>query len=45
MNAAFERPDAEVSDRRNPNVGAGLPKAFVIANTLFQAGALKAARR
>jgi hypothetical protein len=45
MNAAFELPPTEVSDRTNPNVGLGSPKVVAITEKLLETEARKAARR
>jgi len=45
MNAAFGLPQAGVVDRTNPNVGGGWPKAFAIAEKLFEVESLKTAGR
>jgi hypothetical protein len=45
MNAAFELPPSEVSDRTNPNGRVGSLKAVAITEKLFEAEARKAARR
>jgi hypothetical protein len=45
MNAAFEVPQAEVSARRNQNVGVGSRRAVAIAEKLLEAEGQKDARR
>jgi hypothetical protein len=45
MNAAFELPPAEVSDRRNPNVGVGSPQAVAITEKMLETEVWKAAGR
>jgi hypothetical protein len=45
MNASFELPPAEVSDRTNPNVGVGSPQAVAIAEKLLETEVRKAASR
>jgi hypothetical protein len=45
MNAAFELPPAEVSDRTSPKVGVGWPEAVAITEKLLETAARKAARR
>jgi hypothetical protein len=45
MNAAFELPPAEVSDRRNRNVRVGSPQAVAITERLLETEVRKAAGR